>query len=189
MDPGEEYEILVTRACSYTREPVEISESSTPDQRKTKTSNRKSEFLKCSEHDDGGSSRWSDEVNGACSKCFKYSTIFESFNNGILPRKKEVLSYLLTLRHSNNGKQNASNFHNCALDLSLHWIYCNVYPISIAASKKRIQTMFDDYSKLKRYPKQRRGPTFKKNVDEFLKSQNELFDIIGKYTFQSTHKI
>lgn len=170
----EEMETLVTRASIYSRE-LGMS-SSTSNQMISKSSIRNSAFLKCKEHMQ--SKNWTD-INSACSNCLKYSVNCEHLSNGILPRGKDVLSYLLSLKCSNSGKS-VNSIHDCAMDLVLHWIYCNIYPISIAAVKKRIIVMFEKYNKLKRYPQKKKGHTFMKNLDEFIKSQNTLFDIIGK---------
>ena len=101
LDPDiEEMEALVTRAGKYARETPACS---TPSQAKSKSSVRNSVFIKCKEHD-GQSKTWTD-VNSTCTVCIKYSTSCESLSNGILPRGKDVLSYLLSLKRTNSGKK------------------------------------------------------------------------------------
>ena len=145
---------------------------------KVRNSVRNSVFLKCKEHD-GQSKTWTD-VNSFCTVCIKYSTSCESFSNGILPRGKNLLSYLLSLKQTNSGKK-LNNGHECAMDLVLHWIFCNVYPISVAAAKKRISAIFGTYESLKKHPQKKKGDTYCKRLAEFMESQNSLFDIIGNF--------
>ena len=88
-----------------------------------------------------------------------------------MQRGKDVLSYLLSLKRTNSGKK-LNNEHECAMDLVLHWISCNVYPISVAAAKKRISTMFGTYQSLKKHPQKKKGNTYWKRLAEFMESQN-----------------
>ena len=69
------------------------------------------------------------------------------------------------------------------MDLVLHWIFCNAYPISVAAAKKRISAMFGTYESLKKHPQKKKGDTYWKRLAEFMESQNSLFDIIGNFSF------
>lgn len=176
---NEEMQILVTRAGRYPKEcPLEDTPScSTPTSTKEKSSPRNSSFFKCKEHYTGKSKSWTD-INKSCAKCVNYSKAYLNFPNGILPRGKEVLSYLLTLKHNNTGKR-INNEHECAMDLVLHWIFCNVYPVSVAAVKKHISTMFFDYNKLKKDTSESKGPTYWKRFEAFIEIQNALFDIKG----------
>ena len=173
-DFDKDLELLVTRAGEYSKESNSVS---TPTQPKPKNSARNSAFLKCEEHDT--SKTWTD-INSSCSKCIIYSLGCDNLPNGILPRGKDVLSYLLTLKRMNSGKSWINSEHNCAMDLVLHWIYCNVYTISVAATKSRIIEMFKLYEGLKKQPKSKRGPTHWGRLAKFVKSQNELFNIKGR---------
>ena len=73
----------------------------------------------------------------------------ETFQNGTLPTQHEVLEYLITLRNSNQGNHE-NNIHICSKDLVLQWIFCNVYPHSIAAVVKSIEKMDNAFKNLKR---------------------------------------
>lgn len=168
----EEMELLVTRAGKYSKQDICSTPTSNP---KAKSSIRNSAFLKCKEHD--GSKTWSDQ-NTNCASCIKYISC-ENLGNGTLPRGKDVLSFLLSLKRTNTGKTKSSE-HECTMDLVLHWIYCNVYPLSIASVKRRINLMVETYNHLKKYPNKKKGDAYWRKFEDFIQSQNSLFNIIGK---------
>ena len=126
-DTQSEMEVLKTRALSYekqyfTDEPT----SSSPATTKMKNLPLRNIFITCREH--STVVKWS-EINNKYTKCVKYD-ISETLKNGNLPRQKDVLALLLTLKHDNLGRS-ANCERECAIQVCLHWIYCNVYTISI----------------------------------------------------------
>ena len=64
-------------------------------------------------------------MNSQCSSCIKYE-FREEFRNGIPPRQKEILEYLLTIKIKLTGKH-FDNSREVAMGLKRQWIYYNVY--------------------------------------------------------------
>ena len=102
-----------------------------------------------------------------------------AFGNGLLPNGMEVLDLLLTLNEENCGKQ-INNPLLCAKDVALQWIFCNVYPHVTAAILRKINTMHEIFIGLKISSKRNPiRPSHWKNYEDFLKTQQTLFDVKG----------
>ena len=116
-DIDEEVDALVTRSAVYLDVPNDLS---SPKRRIVK----KSPFLKCKIHfqvqKTASQDSWMKE-NTDCSDCIKFETR-ETLPNGLLPNKKELLEYLITLNQDYTGQRVNTN-RLCSLDLMLHWIY------------------------------------------------------------------
>ena len=169
----ENYEQLVTRANSYVKK-VDIKEhqQSTP----VRESTRGKTFFICKEHfEESKKWIWNKDFN-SCKSCIKYD-IRTEFPNRVLPTKGEVLEYLITLRNANNGKH-VNNIYECAVTLTLHWIYCNVYPIAIASTIKAINAIDQAFKAIKKSASKSKIPSTHWNrYTKFLKDQNSLLDI------------
>ena len=74
--------------------------------------------------------------NTSCQSCIKFE-FKDQFEDGKLPTVKMVLEYLITVRYNSKGKRYNSSNYEVASDLILHWIYCNVYTISVVSVKKK----------------------------------------------------
>ena len=137
----EEKETLVTRAGIYIRERSEAKkESSTATSSSRKSArNLKSRHFKCRFHDSANASGWTEE-NSSCDSCFHLEHR-EELPNGILPRIKHVLEYILTLKHVNNGKH-VDVDRMAAQDVIMHWVYCNCYAVDVRAVMREIETDF-----------------------------------------------
>ena len=135
MDNIEELELLRTDP-NYDRS--DILESSPSNQ----TTSARSEkhppinvnIFVCKEHHHAS---WT-EVHENCQKCIKYS-----IESGKLPTGIEVLSFI-TKKAENTGKR-VNNDSECAIRLTLHWIYRNVYPMTIQGIRKRLVKMLADF--------------------------------------------
>ena len=135
---------------------------------------RHSHFLKCENHHH--EKEWS---KGECTKCILF-TKSNTLPPGKLPNKHEVLSFLLTKGEDNFGKgEKRSILHEAASCLALHWIYCNVYPISLKSIKKKLVHLKDEYRTLKKICHSKRGKAYFAKLDDFVLSCGKLFDIIG----------
>ena len=84
---------------------------------------------------------------------------------------------IYTIRNRKTG-QHLNNGYECATQLVLQWIYCNVYPITIGSAIKTIETMDQYFKTLKKSAsKPKISDTHWSNYSQFIKNQNTLFDI------------
>ena len=88
------------------------------------------------------------------------------------------MSLLITLKATKHGKYIAgtSAEHTCAEDVILHWIKCNVYPMSVTGAYKKITNLFQEYRKLKKFSKSK-SAGYWKVFNELSTKLNALFDI------------
>ena len=65
----------------------------------------------------------------------------------------KVLSNNWTLKRAaciNDGHCKTDPIYQTSVDVMMYWIFCNVYTVTKKKqSKKRVQKLFDDYTKLK----------------------------------------
>ena len=175
-DEEAQYNTLVTRAREYEIQE-ETFTSSTP---KPKILKRNSNFLKCKEHSNIANLRW-ETINENCKSCLNFEMKLK-LKNGVLPRNKDVLEYLLTIKMDSSGQHNSNNHERqCAMDVILQWIYCNVYPTTITPTAKKIKEMFEEYKHLKKYPNNKKGNAYWQRFENFVEQQHSLFDIIGMF--------
>ena len=139
-----EFMTLATRAAEYQRPSIDPTHAPTasPTERREsdKLPKRNTVYLKCKDHCVKTKDKFWTEENTSCLSCLKYD-VCNNFRNGVLPREKEVLEYLLTLKSQQTGVA-GDKCRMVAIDLKLHWIYCNVYPIDITAIKNRVQCRY-----------------------------------------------
>ena len=62
----------------------------------------------------------------------------------VLPRQRDVLLYLLTKRKENAGLHGTNHNRKCTMDVALHWIYCNVYLLSINGIALRLDAIYNE---------------------------------------------
>ena len=98
------------------------------------------------------------------------SDTVEDFWNGILPRCKEILEYLLTTRIKKTGSHGVDHSQEVPIKVKLHWIYCNVYPVTANAIKRKIDNMFTEYTYLVKMPNEKKKETYE---------QLKMFDILA----------
>ena len=126
---------------------------------------------------------WKTEIHDQCSKCLKYESV-DYFQNDHLPTRHEVLQYLLCVKSSNCG-QKVNNEMIVAEELVLYWMYCNVYPKHSWQVTKDIVQIFMSYDSLKKKCNFNKTEAYWNKYEEFVRSQRQLFDIIGKKLSQN----
>ena len=163
-DDKTEHSFLVTRASEYKKvgEALPSTNISTPVQHPKKLPKRNALYMKCRDHcpitrASKKTDVWTDS-NSQYSSYIKYE-IREEFRSGILPRQKEILEYLLTTEMKLTGKH-ADNSREVAMDLKLQWIYCNVYPLTMNAIKKKTDSIFDEYTYLMKVSNDKKKDTY-----------------------------
>ena len=109
-----------------------------------------------------------------CSDCLTIQ-VFECLPNGKLPNHSEVLDYFLYLQCSYPRMR--VDMQNLTHELMLHWIYCNVYTVSIKTVRKELDFLVQEYQYLKKYPIPNRGDSYWMRFNTFINVQSTLFDI------------
>jgi hypothetical protein len=103
-------------------------------------------------------------------------TIFALVSSSLdwIPLGVEVLSRLLTAKANQHGRH-VNPEYECTVELVLHWIYSNVYPISVASAKRKVEEIFQSYRKLKKFSNKSGGYWLVFN--ELSSKLHTLFDI------------
>ena len=108
---------------------------------------------------------------------YKYMIFFqmESYQT---TQKFLVITYI----NSHWSPQMQSDIENVASDLTLHWIYCNVYTVCTKSVQKKIEKLVQRYYFLKRYTIMKRKRLIGKNLAasfltyQYLKKQLQSSD-------------
>lgn len=135
------YQELVTRASSYSKTfPLECAENESPAPNHKSFSKRNTLYLKCIVHNpkSKNNDQWKPE-NTECPSCVVFNPS-NSLPNGILPTNLSVIQNLIFYKDilSKKGqKNNAAADYSVSKDVALHWIFCNVYPITLHAIQKK----------------------------------------------------
>ena len=178
-DENDDYDLLITRASKYNRETEATALADVGNVKPTRVTVRGKNFFLCEEHGkkDSKNSNWKWlPSNADCTSCIMYETR-DSLPNGLLPKWKEVLEYLITMRSNNNGMQ-VNNIRLCATDLALHWIFCTVYLHTIAAIEHAISKLDESYKVLKKSASKKSiSASHWAKYSLFLQQQKNLFDI------------
>jgi len=90
-----------------------------------------------------------------------------------LPTKSDVIERLL---YETNW-HTRETVHLIAQEVIDIWMHCTVYPLSKKHVTDKIMVMVTELSKLKKYPRSKRGKTYFKNVQNFVTESQKLFDI------------
>lgn len=169
---------LLTRANTYKKLDNEAGCSSKIPSisHKSNSPGRFAHFLRCEEHD-RSKNEWT-STNAKCHKCVFFEKL-DSFPTGKLPTKHEILCYIITKNKENCSQGLAIPWFEYALDLALHWIFCNIYPQTLKTIKLKLQECLNEYQYLKKVSKKKRGKTYYTKLDLFVQSCGTLFDIIG----------
>lgn len=171
-----EQDLLITRAKEYFR-GIEDVDSEKAKKGKKYLLKSKGRVLKCRLHSKEDPTKNWHSVNSSCSLCCQFEHR-EKLPNGILPRTKHVIEYLLTLRRLNPGKGGFERI--IAQDISMHWIYCNVYSADCRSIEKRITRVDVKLKKLFKYDGKNKNETYWELCSELLQELSELFDVVVK---------
>ena len=179
-----EFNELQTRAAAYQKQ-MDFS-SNTVCNSSPQKSARNKVYLPCKIHNPKSKTKKEDswcKENEQCSSCVKFNSLGE-FQTGKLPRFKDVLERILTLRleqsNSNKGETvKKDSYRETFKEIIIHWIYCNLYPLTINAVIQRVKKLFDDYDSLRNYPHTKKKDTFWNNYDIFIKKLDMLFDVLA----------
>ena len=169
----DEINALVTRAGVY-KDSLTLN-SSTP---KRKIA-RRNQFMKCKLHFQVNKTSTQDSwliENTNCSDCVRFE-VRNALPNGLLPNKKEVIEYMITLNEDYIGQQNVNTNRLCSLDLMLHWLYSNVYPKNDKKVSKQISELFDNFKYIKNWSRKARSDAYWSKYSTFRQSLEELLDI------------
>ena len=132
-----EMQLLITRANQYEKNIYSETKASNTSTPKGKQTQRNNNFLKCKNHDNNSKS-WSSE-NASCGVCYNFEVIESLGERPILPRIGEVLSLVLTKKLP--GRQDC--LLECAYEIALKWINCNLYPVSVQTIKRRLDVIYN----------------------------------------------
>ena len=91
----------------------------------------------------------------------------------MLPTKKEVLQRIL--REDNWRTKQETDL--VAKELKEHWLWCNVYTVSITIVSKKIVELTKKFKFVNSYSTKKRGKTFEIYLDDFLSDIDTLFNI------------
>ena len=93
----------------------------------------------------------------------------------MLPRVLDILNLIFTKKSVSHGKKNTYPLRECAVIISIQWVRCNVYPVSIRTVERCIGDLFYSYSALKKFSK--KSECYWSKCTPFLHNLIELFDI------------
>ena len=177
MDGEQKYfDELNTRASSYKK--VDETEPPAPS---IKRSKRNHAFLKCKEHNPASKKNdsWTSE-NASCQSCFIFKPA-DSLPNGVLPTRRAIIEYLVHLkeRESVKGKTETTAEWLLAKDVALHWIFCNVYPMSPYNIQLKVCELWEQYVKIKDYVHKKKGDKYWSDYNCFISTLNQVFDFIA----------
>ena len=173
---------LQTRAKSYNTSPNLLQSPPTSTANSSRASSRYNNYLKCITHCPRSrkGDRWLKE-NDSCNSCVTFNSGFSEFSNGKLPRNKDIIERLIYIKSQRSGKKDKRGQIDCerevALDVCLHWIYCNVYPLSVEQVTRKLQSLYSSYSYIRYYDDSRKKETYWKKYDDFVNQLKSLFDI------------
>ena len=161
--------VLKTRATEHKRNLENVEFAS-----RAKKSTRKVNIIKCNEHyKETTKDIWSVE-NSDCKLCVKFLTL-DDLKEGVLPRVLDILNLIFTKKSVSHGQKNTYPLRECAVIISIQWVRCNVYPVSIRTVERCIGDLFDSYRALKKCSN--KFESYWSKCNPFLHNLIELFEI------------
>ena len=80
---------------------------------------------------------------------------------------------------SNDIKNAYITVHEIAMDIYLEWVFCNVYPQSCVNIRRKLNALFDEYTRLKDYVHTKKKIAYWNDYKKFIASLSSLFDVKG----------
>ena len=68
--------------------------------------------------------------------------------SSILPQTKTVFAMYLYMKLQQTGVHGSGSVYECASQVVLQWIYCNVYQHCVATVKTKLEDLYSDYKYL-----------------------------------------
>ena len=78
--------------------------------------------------------------NPQCLSCINFES-FQTLKPGVPPRNCNVISFLITKRAQNTSEK-VNSLYECAIIVTLQWVYCKIYPASIWRVEYKIEGLF-----------------------------------------------
>ena len=175
------YQELVTRASSYSKPfPLECAENEPPSPNHKSFSKRNTLYLKCKVHNpiSKKNDHWKPE-NTECPSCFVFNPS-NSLPNGILPTNLSVIQNLISYKDilaKKGQKCNVAADYSVSKDVALHWIFCNVYPITLQCIQRKVEILFDEFIHLKDYVHKKKKDKYWNDLSQFTEKLSSIFDI------------
>ena len=108
------------------------------------------------------------------------------FPRGQLPTQKNVITNMMYLmRPSRAGKIQRSKDDaalSLAYILSEHWVFCNIYTVTVKVIKRKILNVYSEFQRLHQIRKNRRNERYMDQVRTFNIKAETLFDIFCEKT-------
>ena len=190
-DEQKSFEELATRSAAYMKSAVPLSDGfSSEDHRKS--SKRNLWFLKCCEHNPK-SKRNDTWANGnvTCPSCFVFSPS-TSFPSGVLPTNISIIQQLMGYKETRSKQggvsdrmmQSGSPEWQVSNDVALHWIFCNVYPCATISIIKKVESLYSEFLRLRRYVHDKKKETYWTDYTSFTEKLSSIMDVRAdsKYT-------
>ena len=92
---------------------------------------------------------------------------------GQLPTKSDVMERALNETNW-RIRETALDVAQEVIDL---WMHCTVYPLTKKVVADKTMALVKEQSKLRKYPKRKKGETYFDNVKNFVTESQQLFDI------------
>ena len=165
--------ILRTRAKEYEKDLNQVVSTPIP---KSKKKPQIILFIKCSDHVGTSFKSMLDE-NAQYLSCIKFESV-QTLKPGVVPRNCNVISFLMTGTAQNNSKK-VNSFYECAIIVTLKWVFCNIYPASIWTVECKIEGLFKMCGKIKKFAK--KSCIYPQKSSKLLSIQRNFFDLIGKF--------
>ena len=89
--------------------------------------------------------------NAQCLSCINFEWL-QTLKPGVPSRNCNVFSSLMTTIAQNIRKKENS-FYECAIIVTLKWIYCDMYPASIWTVEQEIEGLFKKCYEIKKFTK------------------------------------